>query len=59
MKEELNYTIDQVAQIMGFSKGSVECFMISGILKSQEVSPGDYRVKQSDLDEFKDRVNKN
>ena len=33
MKEELNYTIDQVAQIMGFSKGSVECFMISGILK--------------------------
>jgi len=59
MKEELNYTIDQVAQIMGFSKGSVVCFMISGILKSQEVSPGDYRVKQSDLDEFKDRVNKN
>lgn len=59
MKNELNYTVSQVAEIVGMTTGSIECFMVSGILKSFQVSPGEYRVKQSDLDEFKDRVNKN
>lgn len=59
MKNELNYTINQVAEIIGMTPGSVQCFMISGILKSFEMTPGDHRVKQSDLDVFKERLDKN
>lgn len=57
MKNELNYTITQIAKIMGMTTGSVECFMLSGILKSFEASPGEYRVKQSDLEVFRERMN--
>lgn len=56
MNQEEYYTIDKVVEITGMSKGSIECFLISGILKSTQVSPGEFRVVKSDLDLFRARL---
>ena len=51
MTAERIYTLDQVAEILGFHRNTVRRWIVSGELAASELG-GRYRIRQSDLDEF-------
>ena len=52
MIEERIFTIDQVARILGYHRNSIIRWVRSGELTASQPGGREYRIRESDLDEF-------
>ena len=53
--EERIFTLDQVAEKLGFHRNTVRKWILNGELTASQIGGREYRIRESDLDDFMTR----